>query len=42
MAGVRIVRGRQLISLSHKEPVKDDPDADFLNFTTTLTFEVGK
>jgi nickel transport protein len=42
MARVQIIRGHQLISLSHKEPVKDDPDADYLSFTATLSFEVGK
>ena len=42
MARVPISKGRQLISVSHKEPVKDDPDADYLSFTATLTFEVGK
>lgn len=42
MARVRMIRGHQLISLSHKEPVKDDPDADYLSFTATLTIEVGK
>jgi len=42
LARVRIMRGPQLFSVSHKEPVKDDPDADYLSFTSTLTFEVGK
>ena len=42
MAGVRISEGHQLISVSHNEPIKDDPDADYLSLTATLTFEVGK
>ena len=42
MARVRMIRGHQLISLSHKEPVTNDPDADYLSFTATLSFEVGK
>ena len=41
-AKVRISRGQQLISVSHNEPIKDDPDADYLSLTATLTFEVGK
>lgn len=42
MARVRMGKGQQLISVSHKEPMKDNPDADYLNLTATLTFEVGK
>jgi nickel transport protein len=42
MARVRISGGRQLISVSRKEATKDDPDADYLSLTATLTFEVGK
>ena len=42
MARVRISKGQQLISVSHKEPITDDPDADYLSLTATLTFEVGK
>jgi nickel transport protein len=42
MAKVRMSRGPQLISVSHKEPIKDDPDADYLSLTATLTFEVEK
>ena len=42
MARVRISKGQQLISVDHREPLKDDPDADYLSFTATLTFEVGK
>jgi uncharacterized GH25 family protein len=42
IAGIRIARGNQLISVSHKEPIKDDPDADYMSLTATLTFEVEK
>ena len=42
MARIRMSKGQQLISVSHKEPIKDDPDADYLSLTATLTFEVGK
>ncbi len=39
---VRLGRGRELLSVDHKEPVKDDPDADFISYTATLSFEVAK
>jgi nickel transport protein len=42
MARVRMIGGHQLISVDHKEPVKDDPDADYLSLTATLSFEVEK
>jgi len=42
IARVRMIRGNQLISVSHKEPLKDDPDADYLSLTATLTFEVER
>jgi len=42
MATVGMIGGPQLISVDVKEPIKDDPDADYLSFTATLTFEVGK
>lgn len=42
IARVRMIRGPQLISVSYKEPLKDDPDADYLSLTATLTFEVEK
>jgi nickel transport protein len=41
-AKVRLLQGRQLFSVSRKEPLKDDPDADFLSCTATFTFEAGK
>ncbi len=34
-------RGNQRIAISHKLPLKDDPDADSLHLTTTLNFEVN-
>jgi uncharacterized GH25 family protein len=42
IARVRMIGGPQLISVDLKEPIKDDPDADYMSFTATLTFEVGK
>jgi nickel transport protein len=42
IAGIRLTRGQQLISVSYKEPLRDDPDADYLSCTATLTFEVEK
>ncbi len=42
IAGVQLSRGQQLISASHKEVLKDDPDADYLSCTATLSFEVEK
>lgn len=35
-------KGHQLITVTYKEPLKDDPDADYLSITSTLTFEVKK
>jgi hypothetical protein len=35
-------KGHQLITVTHKEPLKDDPDADYLSVTATLTYEVTK
>jgi cobalt/nickel transport system permease protein len=42
MAKFQIKKGYQLISVSLREPLKHDPDADFLSITSTLTFEVTK
>ena len=39
---VPLKRGRQLLTVERKEPAKDDPDADFISVTTTLTFGVTK
>ena len=35
-------KGHQLMTVTYKEPLKDDPDADSLSVTATLTFEVTK
>jgi ABC-type Co2+ transport system permease subunit/uncharacterized GH25 family protein len=42
VASVQLIKGYQVIKVAHKERIKDDPDADFLSVTTTLTFEVKK
>ena len=42
IAKVPLKKGRQLLTVEHKEPIKGDPDADFMSVTTTLTFEVTK
>lgn len=42
LAKIKVARGHQVISASLKEPLKGDPDADFLSITSTLTFEVTK
>ena len=39
---VKLVKGHQVISVNYKESVKNDPDADFVTMTSTLTFEVTK
>lgn len=42
VARITLKKGPQILSISHKEPLKNDPDADSLNLTSTLTFEVIK
>jgi nickel transport protein len=42
IARVKLSKGHQVLSVNHKEPVKNDPDADSLSITSTLTFEVTK
>jgi uncharacterized GH25 family protein len=37
-----LVRGQNVLTVEYKEPLKDDPDADALILTATLTFEVKK
>ncbi len=32
-------KGMHIILAKHRIPVKDNPDVDFLSFTTVLTFE---
>jgi len=39
---VPVVNGVNLLSIEHKEKIKNDPDADMLDETATLTFEVKK
>lgn len=39
---IPVKKGYQLISVSLKEPLKNDPDADYLSITSTLTFEATK
>ncbi len=39
---VPLVRGQNQVTVEHKERIKDDPDADALSLTATLTFEVKK
>ncbi len=40
VAQVKIFKGYQVITVTYREPLKSDPDADFFSTTTTLTFEV--
>ena len=40
MIKIPVVAGINLLSVEHKEKIKDDPDADALDETATLTFEV--
>jgi len=42
MIKVPMIPGVNLLSIEHKEKIKDDPDADMLDETATLTFEVKK
>jgi cobalt/nickel transport system permease protein len=42
VANVRLTQSHQVIKIAHRERLKDDPDADYFNVTTTLTFEVRK
>jgi uncharacterized GH25 family protein len=39
---VPVLNGVNLLSVEHKEKIKNDPDADILDETATLTFEVKK
>jgi nickel transport protein len=41
-ARLKLSKGRQIISVNYKETIKNDPDADSLSTTSTLTFEVTK
>ncbi|NWG04999.1 MAG: cobalt transporter CbiM [Syntrophaceae bacterium] len=42
VAKLKISKGHQVFSVNYKEPIKNDPDADLLRITSTLTFEVTK
>jgi hypothetical protein len=37
-----VASGVNLLSIEHKEKIKNDPDADMLDETATLTFEVKR
>jgi len=39
---VPLIAGTNLLSIEHKEKINNDPDADALDETATLTFEVKK
>lgn len=39
---VTLKKGRQIYTVERRDPLKNDPDADFTAITTTLTFEVTK
>ncbi len=42
VAKVKLSKGHHLFSVNYREPLKNDPDADILSITSTLTFEVTK
>lgn len=42
IAQVPLTKGDQLFTISHKDPLKGDPDADYRSITSTLSFEVPK
>lgn len=39
---VALKKGRQIYTVEKRDPLKGDPDADFIDTTTTLTFEVTR
>lgn len=39
---VALKNGRQIYTVEKRDPLKGDPDADFIDTTTTLTFEVTR
>jgi nickel transport protein len=39
---IPLVKGNNLVTVEYKERIKDDPDADALSLTATLTFEVKR
>lgn len=42
LISIPIFRGNNLVTVNYREPLKDDPDADVLSLTATLTFEVKR
>jgi uncharacterized GH25 family protein len=42
LVSIALVKGNNLVTVEYKERIKDDPDADALSLTATLTFEVKK
>jgi cobalt/nickel transport system permease protein len=42
VAQVKLSKGHNVITLTHKEPLRNDPEADFLSVTATLSFEVRR
>lgn len=42
MVKVTLKKGRQIYTVEKRDPLKNDPDADFIDTTTTLTFEVTR
>jgi hypothetical protein len=39
---VPLKKGRQIYTVERRDPLRNDPDADFISTTTTLTFEVNR
>jgi cobalt/nickel transport system permease protein len=39
---VTLKKGRQIYTVERRDPLRNDPDADFISTTTTLTFEVNR
>lgn len=39
---VTLKKGRQIYTVERRDPLKNDPDADFISTATTLTFEVNR
>lgn len=42
VANVQLSKSYQVVKVAHKERLKDNPDADYFNVTTTLSFEVKR
>jgi uncharacterized GH25 family protein len=42
VARLKVSKGHHVFSVSHREPTKNDPEADSLRIISTLTFEVAK